>query len=75
MQGYTPIIILVAGLVAMYLIQTRMSARFDYECATCGHRFSLSPGLATIAPHSMGRKWVRCPECGARTWATRVPKG
>ena len=74
MKGYAPILIIAIALIGGYLIQSRVTARVDYQCGECEHRFSLTPLMAMIAPHRMGSKWVRCPHCGARTWANPVPK-
>ncbi len=55
--------------------QTRLAQQFDYPCGACGATFEL-PALAVVmVPHTMQKKRVRCPRCGAVTWATPVPKG
>lgn len=51
-----------------------MNRSFDYECSQCGSRFSLSFWQAALSPHMMGRKLVRCHECGNWGWATAVRK-
>jgi ribosomal protein S27AE len=55
------------------------ASRHDWECEKCGHIFSISPLAATFLPHSFGnsfggRKLAKCPNCGARSWVTAVPK-
>ncbi|HEX2857708.1 MAG TPA: hypothetical protein VHO26_09575 [Propionibacteriaceae bacterium] len=74
MAGLAPILMVGAGLVVAYVVQSQVAARMDFRCGACGRRFSLSPLQATLAPHRMGSKWCRCPHCGARTWAEPVPK-
>ena len=74
MDGYAPIVVIGVGLVVMYVVQSRVTATVDYTCGRCGQRFDLTPLAATLAPHRMGSKWVRCPECGAWSWAAPHPK-
>lgn len=51
-----------------------MNRNFDYQCVQCGCVFSLSFPQACLSPHAMGRKLVRCPECGNMGWANAVRK-
>ena len=74
--GLIPLIALVGGFVANYLFQRGRSSQYDYKCEKCGETFSLPPLAGAIAPHRPGgRKWVRCPRCGAFSWTTPVSKG
>ena len=66
----TPIVIILLAMLLMGWI----NRSFDYECAECGARFSLSFWQAALSPHMMGRKLVRCPECGSRGWAAATRK-
>ncbi|HUJ54867.1 MAG TPA: zinc ribbon domain-containing protein [Gaiellaceae bacterium] len=71
----TPVLVVVAVLVLTTLWQRRLSQGYDYQCGRCGHRFSPSPLAAALAPHRFGGlKLLKCPECGAFTWASVVPK-
>jgi predicted RNA-binding Zn-ribbon protein involved in translation (DUF1610 family) len=67
--GIAAVVVVVA--VGVQVMNNRTTA---FQCAQCGHTFSLSPVAAVLSPHSMGRKMVTCPKCGARDWATPVPK-
>jgi len=70
-----PLIVVACGFTVNYLFQRSRSSRYDYRCETCGENFSLSPLAGAVAPHRIGgRKWVRCPRCGALSWATPVLK-
>lgn len=52
-----------------------VASRYDWRCQSCGQIFSLSPVAAALMPHSFGgRKLSKCPDCGARTWVSPVPK-
>lgn len=74
MRILLPIVIVVVVLGAQYFRQRTMAPRVQYRCQSCGQTFSLSPLIATLAPHRMGSKFVKCPHCGARTWAAREPR-
>lgn len=72
---FIPIIVIPLGLGAQFFF----ASRCDWRCGNCGHTFSLSPLAATFLPHSFGnsfggRKLAKCPNCGARTWASAVRK-
>lgn len=69
------LILVAAGFFAQFLVQRGMTSRYDYQCDKCGTTFSLTPGRASIAPHRPGgSKFVRCPNCSARSWVSPVPK-
>lgn len=74
MDRLIPIIILAIVAIFVAFWQRRTSSNFDYQCGNCGAIFSLPTWQAVIAPHAMGRKLVKCPNCGSMTWATPVRK-
>ena len=66
-----PIIIIPLALVGQFVF----ASRYDWQCGSCGHTFSLSPFAAAFLPHSFGgRKFAKCPNCGVRAWASPVRK-
>ena len=70
-----PVIVVVLGFGVNLLVQQTLTSRYDYRCDRCAATFSLSPATAAGAPHKMGgAKYVKCPNCGARSWVTPVPK-
>jgi predicted Zn finger-like uncharacterized protein len=70
-----PVVVVLLGFGVSFLVNRNLTSRYDYECANCGTRFAIAPAAAAIAPHRMGRaKYVKCPNCGQRSWATAVPK-
>jgi DNA-directed RNA polymerase subunit RPC12/RpoP len=70
-KALIPIIVVAAVLAAQFFF----ASRCNWRCGNCGHTFSLSPLTATLMPHSFGgRKFIRCPNCGSRCWASPVPK-
>ena len=65
------LLVIPIGLIA----QSVIARRYDWRCQKCDHVFTLSPLAAAFLPHGMGgRKYARCPECGARSWAMPVAK-
>jgi DNA-directed RNA polymerase subunit RPC12/RpoP len=70
----SPIVIVPIVFVVAILWQTTLNKNFDYECEKCGATFTLPALKGVLVPHSMGRKLVTCPKCGARTWARPVHK-
>ena len=66
-----PIVIIAVVVVT----QSFLANRYDWQCANCGHVFSLSPVAAALLPHRpVMRKLARCPSCGVLSWASPVAK-
>ncbi len=74
MKDLLPVVLIAVAFAGSYVVQRGRASQYNYRCDNCGNVFSLSPLTATVAPHRMGQKRVRCPSCGARSWATPVPK-
>ncbi|WP_334173335.1 hypothetical protein [Sinomonas sp.] len=74
MHLLVPLAVVVLGLAVSYVIQRRATSRYDYHCTRCDATIPLSPLAATVAPHRMGSKFTRCPNCGAWSWLEPVPK-
>jgi DNA-directed RNA polymerase subunit RPC12/RpoP len=45
-----------------------------YRCRVCGHEFEISTGTDLISPHLPEKKYLRCPQCGKRSWKTVLVK-
>lgn len=69
-----PFLIPVALLIIVFFAQLALSKHYDYQCGNCGNTFSPSVWALVLTPHRFGSKLLKCPKCGKRTWATRVPK-
>jgi DNA-directed RNA polymerase subunit RPC12/RpoP len=74
-HSLAPFIVIPVVLILAVSWQTYLSKNFDYQCGSCGERFTPSVLAAAVAPHRFGgRKLLRCPSCGKVTWASAVPK-
>lgn len=67
------IIMVLVAIFALMMINWR-ARHFDYQCEICGAIFSLPFSAAITSIHMMGRKYVKCPNCGQWCWANPVPK-
>ena len=65
-----PLVLILAAVVFQI---TRNKSR-NYRCDKCGKEFPLSSTEAILAPHSFGKKLVKCPQCGGSGWVTPVSK-
>ncbi len=43
-----------------------------YECAKCGHRYVPSYKAVNLAMHTGRTRYMKCPECGQRSWQKKV---
>ena len=41
-----------------------------YRCPACGQEFEIAVLTDLVSPHFRSRKYLRCPQCGKRGWAT-----
>jgi DNA-directed RNA polymerase subunit RPC12/RpoP len=49
-----------------------------YTCRACDTRFGISPWQDFVSPQTLTQKYLKCPHCRARSWATiheRVREG
>lgn len=45
-----------------------------YRCPGCGHEFEISVLTDFISPHTAEKKYLKCPQCGKKRWATVLLK-
>ena len=57
--------------VAFYALKLEVEAGY-YECSKCHHRFKPSYFIAMITPHIHTTRYLKCPECGKRSWSKKV---
>jgi DNA-directed RNA polymerase subunit RPC12/RpoP len=53
----------------LLVIETHVRAG-GYRCGKCGHEFQINALQDLIGPHTLAKKYVKCPQCGKRSWAT-----
>ena len=74
--GVIPVVVIAAAFVVQYFVQRNVLMRYDYQCGRCGATFSPTAVSLALAPHRIGgSKYMRCPQCGRRSWVAPVPKG
>ena len=67
--GLALTLLAVAGIGVFFLV--RWHARtFAYRCSRCGHEFVISALTDFVSPHVPDKKYLRCPSCRKRDWAT-----
>lgn len=69
--------LLVAAGLVQFLICTMFAIRIEqvagyYECQKCGHKHIPSFGAVFIAMHMGRTRYMKCPECGKRSWQKKV---
>jgi len=62
------VVILTVGMIAVGIEQ---KAGY-YECRECGHRYVPKYGRTFFAPHMGRTRYMKCPECGKRSWQKKV---
>lgn len=66
--------LLTLGVAGMLLLVAWHSRSFAYRCANCQHEFEI-PFLSDLtSPNSSRGKYLKCPQCGKRGWATVLKK-
>lgn len=60
-----------------FLVATFFAVRIEqiagyYECAKCGHRYVPTYLSVNLAMHSGRTRFMKCPECGKRSWQKKV---
>ena len=43
-----------------------------YECKECGHKYVPDYKAMSLAPHMGRTRYLRCPECGKKSWQKKV---
>lgn len=54
-------IILIVAVVAFAVLRALLSY---FTCPNCGTKFKVNPIKYIIAPHSLNKRLVKCPNCG-----------
>ncbi len=72
-------IVTVLGLCVVFLIPCFYALKLEvsvgaYKCKNCGHEIVPTYSQALNAMHMGTTRYLKCPECGKRTWCKKVLK-
>ncbi len=75
-EVWIPVVVICFGflqfIVAMaFAIRVEQVAGY-YECRECGHRYVPSYKSVLFAMHTGRTRYMKCPECGKRSWQKKV---
>ena len=72
-------VIVILGICIVFLIPCFYALKLEvsvgaYKCKNCGHEIVPTYSEALWAMHSGTTRYLKCPECGKRTWCKKVLK-
>jgi len=72
MADWMRIVIIIAGLIpcvigCIFALKIEQVAGY-YECQHCHHRYVPTFKAVNLAPHMGRTRYMRCPECGQKSW-------
>ena len=72
-------ILVAIGVVIVFLIPAYIGLKLEvkagyYECKNCHHKFVPTYREVLGAAHISTTRYLKCPECGKRTWCKKVLK-
>ena len=72
-------LVAILSLCAVFLIPCFYALKLEvsvgaYKCKNCGHEFVPTYKQALNAMHKGTTRYLKCPECGKRTWCKKVLK-
>ncbi len=70
-------LVLILGGLTPFLIVTFFALKIEqtagyYECKECKHRYVPTYKSVFIAPHINRTRYMKCPECGKKSWQKKV---
>ncbi len=76
MEEWLRIALIIAGLIPcmvglMYGLKIEQAAGY-YECGKCRHRYVPTFGSVLWAMHVNRTRYMKCPECGKKSWQKKV---
>lgn len=64
--GFIPLLI-----ATPFMLKIEQVAGY-YKCENCGHRYVPEYKSVFYAPHMGRTRYLKCPECGKKTWSKKV---
>ena len=76
MADWLRVVLIAVGLVVcftgiFYALKIEQTAGY-YKCANCGHAYVPTYSSVLWAMHSGRTRYMRCPECGKKSWQKKV---
>lgn len=76
MQNWIRVALIAIGVVLFavgvgYCVKIEQTAGY-YECSACGHKYVPSFKSVLFSMHINRTRYMKCPECGKRTWQKKV---
>ena len=75
LEDWLRVTLVVASLVILFggiFVCTHLDADSSiYECKHCHVHFKPSVGAYLIGMHTITKRYLKCPECGKRSWCKR----
>lgn len=65
-SGFIPAVV---GFI--YAMRIEQTAGY-YHCGSCGHKYVPESKAMYMAPHMGRTRYMRCPQCGEKTWQKKV---
>jgi DNA-directed RNA polymerase subunit RPC12/RpoP len=69
MARFGAVAVLPIPVLVLFLLVRWHAQQFGYCCGQCGAEFKISTFKDFISPHALTLKYLRCPQCGKRSWA------
>ncbi len=75
-EVWIPVVVICFGFL-QFIVAMAFSIRVEqvagyYECKECGHRYVPSYVSVLFAMHTGRTRYMKCPECGKRSWQKKV---
>lgn len=76
MENWLRVVLIAIGFVlffagCFYALRIEQVAGY-YECKECGHRYVPTYKAVNLAPHMGRTRYMRCPQCGEKSWQKKV---
>ena len=76
MKDWLRVVLIAIGFVlffagCFYALRIEQVAGY-YECKECGHRYVPTYKAVNLAPHMGRTRYMRCPQCGKKSWQKKV---
>lgn len=74
MEMWVGPIVIVLGLLVVMLVSAFRASRYSWQCESCKKISNPSLLPLLLAPHTPGKKYMRCPRCRQKAFLRPVQK-